>query len=74
MDFIGKYHSPRLSQYLAPLLRVLTRMVLRKNLGAVTTVKEFQEVISYYAKRIVDETMTEFVYSGLDQLDADGAY
>ncbi len=74
LDFLGKYHSPGLSEYIAPLLRFMTRMVLRKNLGSVTSVKEFQEVISYYAKRIVAETMTEFVFEGLENLDEHGAH
>lgn len=70
LDFLGKYHSPRLSQFIAPILRVMTRLVLKRNLGAVSSVKEFQEVISYYAKKIVDETMTEFVFEGVENLGA----
>lgn len=74
LDFLGRYHSPRLSQFIAPLMRVVTRAVLRRNLGSVNSVEEFQEVISYYAKRLVDETMTEFVFEGLENLDSDGAH
>jgi hypothetical protein len=74
LDFLGRYHSPRLSQFAAPLVRFMTRLVLKRALGAVASVKEFQEVISYYAKRIVDETMTEFVFEGLENLEVGGTY
>ena len=74
LDFLGKYHSPRLSQFASPLVRFMTRLVLKRTLGSVSSVKDFQEVISYYAKRIVDETMTEFVFEGIDNLEPEGAY
>jgi predicted DNA-binding protein (UPF0251 family) len=74
LDFLGKYHSPRLSRYAAGLIRPVTRHVLRRALGKVGTIKEFQEVISYYAKRIVSETMTTFVFEGIDHLERDQGY
>lgn len=74
LDFLSKYHSPKLSQYFAPLMRLVIRLVLKKNLGDVSSVKEFQEVISYYAKRIVEETMTEFVFEGIEHLEPGKAY
>jgi 1-acyl-sn-glycerol-3-phosphate acyltransferase len=74
LDFLGKYHSPRLSQYAAPFVRIVTRYVLRRSLGKVGTIREFQEVISYYAKRIVTETMSQFVFEGLESLEAGKAY
>lgn len=74
LDFLGKYHSPRLSRFAPPLVRLVARYVLRRALGKVSTIKEFQEVISYYAKRIVTETMTDFVFEGVDQLDSERAH
>ncbi|MFT7246027.1 MAG: 1-acyl-sn-glycerol-3-phosphate acyltransferase [Candidatus Azotimanducaceae bacterium] len=74
LDFLGKYHSPRLSQYAGPFVRIVTRYVLRRSLGKVGTIREFQEVISYYAKRIVTETMSQFVFEGLESLEAGKAY
>tara|TARA_R110002072_G_scaffold104099_2_gene228425 strand:+ start:5282 stop:6460 length:1179 start_codon:yes stop_codon:yes gene_type:complete len=74
LDFLGKYHSPRLSKYVAPLVRLVTGYVLRRALGKVETIKEFQEVISYYAKRIVTETMSDFVFEGVEQLDPTRAH
>jgi 1-acyl-sn-glycerol-3-phosphate acyltransferase len=74
LDFLSKYHSPRLSRYFSLLTRFITRLVLKKNLGGVSSVKDFQEVISFYAKKIVQETMTEFVFEGLENLEANRAY
>ena len=74
LDFLGKYHSPRLSRYAAPLVRIVTRSVLRRSLGKVGSIREFQEVISDYAKRIVTETMSQFVFEGLESLEASKAY
>lgn len=74
LDFLGRYHSPRLSRYASGLIRVLARYMLRRTLGKVETIREFQEVISYYANRIVSETMSEFVYEGIARLEAGQAY
>jgi hypothetical protein len=74
LDFLGKYHSPRLSRYAAGLIRPLTRHVLRRALGQSNSVRDFQEVVSFYAKRIVAETMSEFVFQGVDSLEAGKAY
>ena len=74
LDFLGKYHSPRLSRYASGLLRPLTRHVLRRALGKVNSVRDFQEVVSFYATRIVTETMSEFVFQGIENLEAGKAY
>lgn len=74
LDFLGKYHSPKLSQYIAPLLRFVSRSVLKRALGNVNSVAEFQEVVSYYAKKLVSETMTEFVFDGVEGLDPSKSY
>ena len=74
LDFLGRYHSPRLSRFIAPVLRLVARSVLKRILGKVNTVQEFQEVVSYYAKRIVNETMTEFVFEGLEHLESNRAH
>ncbi len=74
LDFLGKYHSPALSRYLPFVVRMATRYVLNRSLGKVSTVNEFQQVISSYAKRIVAETTSCFEYSGIDRLQKDEAY
>lgn len=74
LDFLGKYHSPVLSQYLGPLVRTFIRLVLKRSLGSVASVAEFQNVISHYAKRIVSETMTEFVFEGVENLSSDRSH
>ncbi len=74
LDFLAKYHSPRLNQYFGPLVRGMVRLVLRRSLGSVASIRDFQDVISHYAKRIVSETMTEFVFEGIDNLRSDRAH
>lgn len=74
LDFLGRYHSPRLSRYFPGLVRFFVGRFLKGQLGDVASIRDFQEKISSYAKRIVDTTMTEFVYKGIDSLQADEGY
>jgi len=47
---------------------------LKGQLGSVASVREFQQMISSYAKRIVETTMTEFVFKGIGSLQTDEGY
>jgi len=74
LDFVGKYHSPRLSTLLPKMIRLGAKIALKKALGKVKTIDEFQEMISFYAKKIVAETSSGFNFDGLDELEANGSY
>ena len=74
LDFLGRYHSPRLSRYVPDLVRFFVRRFLKGQLGSVASVREFQQMISSYAKRIVETTMTEFVFKGIGSLQSDEGY
>jgi len=74
LDFVGKYHSPRLSTVFPKIIRLGAKIALKRALGKVKTIDEFQEMISFYAKKIVAETSSGFNFGGLDELEANGSY
>jgi hypothetical protein len=74
LNFLGRYHSPRLSRYIPGVVRFFVRRFLKGQLGNVSSVREFQQMISSYAKRIVETTMTQFVFKGIDSLQANQGY
>ncbi|MBL4680360.1 MAG: 1-acyl-sn-glycerol-3-phosphate acyltransferase [Pseudomonadales bacterium] len=74
LDFVGKYHSPRLSTVFPKIIRLGAKIALKRALGKVKTIDEFQGMISFYAKKIVAETSSGFNFGGLDELEANGSY
>lgn len=73
LDFVGSYHSPRLASTFPIIVRYVAGFALRRALGGVRSIREFQEVIAFYAKKIVSETSDGFDYSGIESLDKDKA-
>ncbi|MFT5208916.1 MAG: hypothetical protein ACI9CE_000634 [Flavobacterium sp.] len=69
LDFVGSYHSPRLASLFPLMVRFISRIALRRALGGVRSIREFQEMIAFYAKKIVSETSDGFEYAGVESLD-----
>ena len=74
LDFVGKYHSPRLSKIFPIVVRYIARFALSRTLGSVKSIREFQEVIAFYAKKIVTETSDGFEFSGIESLDEEKSF
>ncbi|MFT7688535.1 MAG: hypothetical protein ACI9FB_003899 [Candidatus Azotimanducaceae bacterium] len=74
LDFVGKYHSPRLAAIFPILVRYIARLALSRALGDVKSIREFQEVIAFYAKKIVTETSDGFEFLGIEPLEKEKAY
>ncbi|MEX0941284.1 MAG: 1-acyl-sn-glycerol-3-phosphate acyltransferase [Pseudomonadales bacterium] len=74
LDFLGRYDSPRLARVLPGLVRILARRRVKQLLGQVTDIKSFQQVIAYYVRKLVNETMTSFTYDGIESLSKDKSY
>ena len=74
LAFLGSYHSPVLGRYFPRVVRFGARRLVKRLLGNVTSIADFQDVLSNYAKRIEVETTSGFQYEGIDQLSPDEAY
>jgi 1-acyl-sn-glycerol-3-phosphate acyltransferase len=67
---ISRLRFPRASRCCGSLLRPLLRLVLRRQLAGVNSVRGFQHVVEKYMTRMIRSTTTAFSVSGLDRLDA----
>lgn len=70
LDFISSYRLPRLSRFFPGLTRRLVQRGLRRQIDGVEDIEGFQNVMSHYARRLVQDTMTFMRYEGVDQLPA----
>ena len=73
-SFLGQWLAPVLSSVMPGRVASVVSWLLRKKFSSVADIAGFQEVISAYAKKLVREGTSEFVYEGFDQLEEDGAY
>ncbi|OMH28419.1 1-acyl-sn-glycerol-3-phosphate acyltransferase [Motiliproteus sp. MSK22-1] len=71
---IGRFRFPRLSRYAAGLVGVMVRFALKRQLAEVNSVAAMQDVIATYMQRMINGTTHQLSYSGLEQLQLDGAY
>ncbi|MEX2489858.1 MAG: 1-acyl-sn-glycerol-3-phosphate acyltransferase [Pseudomonadales bacterium] len=69
--FLARYQSPALTKWLPGLVKYLVSRTLRKQFGNVGSIADFQDVVSHYATRLVQETTDAFYYEGLESLDRD---
>ncbi|HIG39976.1 MAG: 1-acyl-sn-glycerol-3-phosphate acyltransferase [bacterium] len=74
LEFLGRYYSPWLSKYFPVVARFAAHRVLNKQLGKVTTIYEFQQVVAAFGTRIIAETMTWFKFEGIDKLEENLGY
>lgn len=73
-DTILSMTYPRASRYLAWALRPLVRRVLRREFGAIRTVRDLQELIGDQLKAMLKRADTPFTVSGIEHLQPQGAY
>ena len=68
LRFIADYRLPRVTRLLPRLACRLVQRGLRGQISGVTDIDGFQNVMSHYARRLVQETMTYMRYDGVDSL------
>ena len=73
-SFLGQWLAPSLSSVMPGRVASVVSWLLRKKFSSVVDIAGFQEVISAYAKKLVREGTSEFVYEGFDQLEEGRAY
>jgi hypothetical protein len=74
IDFLGRYHSPRLARMLPGLVSFMARRKLGALLGEVRNIADFQGIVATYARKIVAETMSSFRCEGIERLARDQTY
>ena len=74
LDFLGRYHSPRIARLFPRAVRYMAKRRLHGLLGGVSNIAQFQHIVAMYARKIIDETMTSFTYVGIERLKPNTAY
>ena len=74
LNFIACWRFPRLHRLFPFLACLLVRGYLSNRFGGVSSIKEFQDMVYHFARKIVTETTDGFEYSGLEHLAHDKGY
>lgn len=74
LDAITRYRLPRLARHAPWLARALAGFALTRQMRGVDSVREFQNRIAYYMRRMLTTTTDAFEVEGLDTLDPEQAY
>jgi hypothetical protein len=74
LEFIAKFKLPRLNAVLPRLTTFLVRLALARQVRKLHSIKDFQMAVASYARKLVQETMHGFRYSGLEHLDPNQSY
>jgi len=73
-DAVARLKFPRAAGPLGWMFRPLVQSAMRRQMRGVETVLGFQEALKGYMQRMIDDTTTNLTTSGLEKLDAKGAY
>ena len=73
-DTILSMKFPRARHYLGWLLRPLVRRILKRELGDIRTVRDFQELVGLHLRELLAASHTEVTVSGIESLDPKSAY
>lgn len=74
LDAITRYRLPRLSRHAPWLARALAGYKLQRQMRGVTSVRDFQNHIAYYMRRMLATSTDAFEVEGLDKLDPQRGY
>lgn len=73
LDFLGRYHSPRLAKTLPRIVRLIVRRRLHGLMAGIQNIADFQRIVASYAQKILAETTTSFRHAGIEHLDKNQA-
>ena len=74
LRFIGMWQAPRLHRFLPWLVEMQVIRQLGRQLSGVDSIRSFQDILARVAKRLVEESISEFRYEGLDKLNRQESY
>jgi 1-acyl-sn-glycerol-3-phosphate acyltransferase len=73
-DFLGGWLAPRTHRFFPGLVSGLISRFLRSKVKGVEDIRGFQEIVADYARKLVREGTTAFIYEGFEQLDPAQSY
>jgi len=73
-EFLAGWLAPRLNRFSPSIVSAAISMYLKLAIRGVDDIAGFQKIVAGYAKKLVDEGSTEFVYEGFDSLEQGKAY
>ncbi len=71
---VTQYQFPKWSPRVGWLLRPLVRLALAGKVGEVETIRDFQELVAGYMRKMISRTTSRLTCSGIDLLDPEEAY
>lgn len=74
LSMLARLRAPRLARLFGRALHPIVRSALRRQLGSVETVRDFQSRIETYVRRMVERSTDGFKVSGLERLEEGVAY
>ena len=74
MEAILSFRFPKLSKYLAFILKPILRRYFLYKWGSIDSIDKIQKVVGGYVQYMIDSTTTKFSYSGLEDLDPEKNY
>ncbi|WP_373184992.1 1-acyl-sn-glycerol-3-phosphate acyltransferase [Halopseudomonas sp.] len=74
LDILASQHFPRLHRWAPGLVKRLVGAGLRREAGQITSVESLQHRIEPYLDRLIERSVVEVTYSGLDHLAKDRAH
>lgn len=74
LNFLGRWRYPILFKLSQRLARIPIGVSLKRRFGQIRSVRGFQDVVYNYVTRIIEETTSNFEYSGIENLDPKKAY
>lgn len=74
LDVLGRFKFPRAKAFLGPTLNPLIQWALKREFRHVTDVASWQKMISKYMGKMLNRSVSELTYSGLDKLHRGRGY
>jgi 1-acyl-sn-glycerol-3-phosphate acyltransferase len=74
LNFIARWRFPHLNRLFPFVACLLVRGYLSNRFGRVSSIREFQDSVYLFARKIVSETTDGFEYSGIENLAHDKGY
>lgn len=74
LDTIIRFKFPKAGRFLAPVMRAAVKRVLAKEASKVKVVYDFQTRIEQYLRQVIDTTVDDLTFSGLENIAKDKAH
>lgn len=74
IDGIIKLRYPHLRSFLNPILRMMIRFYLKREVKGINTIADFQSIVAKVVKSMIADTTDGVVFKGFDKLDPKKGY